>query len=64
MFRYLIIFALGFILTFALKGDFFTENNNLVNILFRVAFALFFLLMIRLVQGNKRELCKEKVNKN
>lgn len=58
MFRYLIVFALGFFLTFALKGDFFTENNTLVNILIRVAFALFFLLIIWLVQG------KEKVNKN
>lgn len=64
MFRYLIIFALGFILTFALKGDFFTENNSVVNILFRVAFALFFLLIIRLVQGKEKDLCKEKVNKN
>lgn len=45
MFRYISIFLIGFSLTFVLTGDFFSQYNLFLNIVFRAAFALFFYLL-------------------
>lgn len=53
--RYLFIIIIGFILTFLLSGDFFNENNMILNLFMRICFALFFALIIWLLQKtNKR----------
>lgn len=54
MFRYIIIFVIGFSLTFVLTGDFFSQYNLFLNMVFRTAYALFFLFIIWLLQKNGR----------
>lgn len=53
MFRYIIIFVIGFSLTFVLTGDFLSQFNLFLNIVFRAAFALFFLFIIWLLQKRR-----------
>ncbi|VEI06324.1 Uncharacterised protein [Kurthia zopfii] len=53
MFRYLIIFILGFLLTYLFKDSFFDEYNMIFSIFLRTLFALFFVFVIWLVQNKK-----------
>lgn len=53
VFRYIIIFVIGFLLTFLMTVDFFNQDNLALSLFFRALFALFFLLIIWLLQPKK-----------
>ncbi|KIL74134.1 hypothetical protein SD77_2944 [Bacillus badius] len=48
--KYIIIFLLGFLLTFIVSVDFFDQYNLALSLFSRIIFALFFLLIIWLLQ--------------
>ncbi|AOH57301.1 hypothetical protein ABE28_023390 [Peribacillus muralis] len=53
--RYIIIFIIGFLSTFIIQDDFFNQYNLMLNIFFRITWALFFLLIIWLLQKNQKK---------
>lgn len=53
VFRYIFVFAIGFLLTFFLTVDFFNQDNVAFSLFFRAIFALFFVFIIWLLQPKK-----------
>lgn len=56
IFRYFVIFIMGYCLSFILSIDLFDENSRVINTLYRVCFGLFFLLVTWLVQPKRNNV--------
>lgn len=53
--RYIVIFVIGILSTFIIQDDLFNQYNLMLNIFFRITWALFFSLIICLLQNYKRK---------
>ncbi len=53
--RYIVIFIIGILSTFIIQDDHFNQYNIIQNLFFRIVWALFFLLIIWLLQKNQKK---------
>ncbi len=49
--RHIVIFIIGILSTFIIQDDLFKQYNLILNLFFRIIWALFFLLIIWLLQN-------------